>query len=406
MRIALFSEVFLPKVDGVVLTLCRLLDYLADHGHESILFAPEGGPDRYAETKVIGLRGLEIPSYPGLKWIPPLYNFAQQLYSFRPDLVHLINPVSLGLGGMQSARRLEIPVVASYQTDIPGYMNRWGWGIFQDPLWECFRRLHNLADLNLCPSRWTQAEIQAHGFRRVQLWDRGVDTSLFHPSQRSAEVRNRLTGGLNSRPLMLFVGRLSSEKRVDWLRPVLEKNPGTVLAVVGDGPSRRDLEEQLANLPAVFTGCLSGRDLAQACASADIFVFPSANETLGNVVLEALASGLPVVAPRSGGLIDHVVDGGTGFLTPPESVSEFIQAAGKLAKCEPKRREMGSAGREKILSLDWEDVFSRLMNQYGQVIRRRKVVHAIFARPRGESPILFRKTAVRIAPLMQPAGNK
>ncbi len=168
MRVALFSEVFLPKVDGVVLTLCRLLDYLGDHGHESILFAPEGGPERYANTKVIELRGLDIAAYPGLKWVPPLLNFTPQLRSFQPDVVHLINPVSLGLAGMQSARRLQIPVVASYQTDIPGYINQWGLGIFQDPLWEYFRRLHNLADLNFCPSRWTQAEIRAHGFRRVR----------------------------------------------------------------------------------------------------------------------------------------------------------------------------------------------------------------------------------------------
>ncbi|MCX7841324.1 MAG: glycosyltransferase family 1 protein, partial [Anaerolineae bacterium] len=303
LRIALFTETFLPKVDGVVNTLCHLLDYFAECGYASLLFAPEGAPARYAQTNIVTWKGIRFPLYPELQIVPPLVDPLPQLSEFQPDLVHLVNPVSLGLAGLRAARHLRVPVVASYQTDIPGFARRWGLGLFAEPLLWYLRWLHNQCDLNLTPSRFTQCELIAVGYQRVKVWKRGVDTAHYRPDRRSSEWRWRLSGGHPAAPLLLYVGRLAPEKRVEWLWSVLHALPQARLAIVGDGPLRPSLEKLFAGTPTVFTGYLRGDDLANAYAAADVFVFPSPNETLGNVVLEAMASGLPVVAPRSGGLL-------------------------------------------------------------------------------------------------------
>ncbi|NJN96604.1 MAG: glycosyltransferase family 1 protein [Anaerolineales bacterium] len=371
MRIAFFTETFLPKVDGIVNTLCHVLDHLAMRGHASLLFAPEGGPARYANTPVVGLSGFPFPLYPELKLVPPHINLGPRLAAFQPDLIHVLNPVSLGLVGLQQARQLGVPLVASYHTDVPGFAVRWGLGMFHDMLWSYFRWLHNQADLNLCPSRVTLAELEEQGFQRLKVWSRGVDTVRFNPRRRQPEWRQRLTGGQPDAPLFVYVGRLSPEKRVDWLAPVLEAIPSARLAIVGDGPARPALERRLTNTPTVFTGYLGGDDLAHAYAAADIFVFPAANETLGNVVLEAMASGLPVIAPRAGGLLDHVVDGQTGLLFDPESQAHLISTAQQLAGNPDYAHSLGAAGRDRIETQSWTAVLDGLLDDYMVLMGRR-----------------------------------
>ncbi len=192
MRIALFTETFLPKVDGIVNTLCHLLDHLALRGHSSLLFAPAGGPRRYAHTPVIGLPAIPAPFYPEFMAVPPLVDVRRVLERFQPDVVHLVNPVFLGLAGLRAARQMWIPVVASYQTD-----------------------------LNVTPPRVTQADLEAHGFAHVKVWHRGVDTALFHPSRRNEKWRERLSAGDPARPLLLYAGRLAPEKRVETKRSAM-----------------------------------------------------------------------------------------------------------------------------------------------------------------------------------------
>ena len=181
MRIALFAETFLPKLDGVVNTLCYLLEYLERNHHEAIMFAPEGGPEEYAGTKVVGLKAFPFPWYPELRLVPPLTSVRDELSEFHPEILHLINPASLGIMGLWYGKSMHIPVVASYQTDIPGYAVRWGMPYMKDPLWAYFRFLHNQADLNLAPSKFTQSELVEQGFERVHVWSRGVDTQRFSP---------------------------------------------------------------------------------------------------------------------------------------------------------------------------------------------------------------------------------
>jgi glycosyltransferase involved in cell wall biosynthesis len=368
MRIAILTETFLPKIDGITNTLCYLLDYLAQQDHECLLLAPEGGPDWYAKTRVIGLRALPFLMYPELKLAPPGTNVSAHLAEFHPDLVHVVNPVSLGVAGLLQARRLGLPVVASYQTDIPGFAARWGFGVLSEPLWSYLRWIHNQANLTLCPSRITQLELAARGFERLAIWSRGVDKQRFHPQRRSEEWRQRLSGGDTQAPLLLFVGRLAREKRIDWLRMVLDKLPGTHLAIVGDGPVRPELEHLFAGAPVTFTGYLGGLDLAHAYASADAFVFPSANETFGNVVLEAMASGLPVIAARSGGPLDFVQHGETGLLFEPEDQRALVSAVRRVLSDHALAHQLGAAARAHAESRSWAAQFEGLLHAYQAVI--------------------------------------
>jgi glycosyltransferase involved in cell wall biosynthesis len=297
----------------------------------------------------------------------------QELAAFQPDLVHLVNPASLGWVGLRHARALGVPIVASYQTDIPGYAVRYGLGLLQDPLWAYFRWIHNQADLNLCPSCFTQAQMEAQGFQRVEVWGRGVDTERFNPVHYSEPWRLRLSGGCPELPLLLYVGRLAVEKRVDWLHPMLISLPEVRLGIVGDGPQRAALEDTFAHTPTVFTGYLHGQALAHAYASADLFVFPSANETLGNVVLEAMASGLPVIAPRSGGLVDHVVDGENGFLFEPDDVEDMAARIRNLISDPVYARQLGAAARAYAELQTWEADLDGLLEQYARLVSDRCV---------------------------------
>jgi len=371
MRIALFTEVFLPKVDGVVNTLCRVLEHLQRRGHQSIVFAPEGGPSRVSGSRIVGLPTVPIPIYPDLKLVPPLVDVESELALFQPDLVHLVNPVSLGVVGLRAARNLGVPVVASYQTDLPGFAERWGLGLLREPLWYYFRWLHNQADLNLCPSQATRRELEYQGFQRLRVWGRGVDTERFNPCHRSLECRLRLSGGDPEAPLLVYVGRLSPEKRVDWLLPVLKALPGTRLAIVGDGPSRPILERLFKGTHTIFTGHLGGKDLSEAYASGDVFVFPAANETFGNVVLEAMASGLPVVAPRAGGPSDLITHGETGLLFEPQDQAALIAAVQRLVGNPEYARQIGEAGRMRAEAMRWDVVLDGLLATYEQAAKLR-----------------------------------
>jgi glycosyltransferase involved in cell wall biosynthesis len=240
--------------------------------------------------------------------------------------------------------------------------------LLEEPIWAYFRLLHNQADLNLCPSHYTRIQLENHDFERVEVWGRGVDTELYNPSQADATWRHRLTGGHPERPLMLYVGRLATEKRIDWMRPILDLVPDVALAIVGDGPLREELGEIYAGTNTVFTGYLKGNDLAHAYASADLFTFPSPSETFGNVVLEAMASGLPVVAAGAGGPVDHVFHGQNGYLSDPEDSSDFAALVWRCFSDAVSLREMGREARSYAETQTWTLIFDELLDRYARLI--------------------------------------
>lgn len=378
MRVAIFAETFLPKWDGVANTLCHMLDHLAWRKWESLMFAPTGAPSRYADTPIVGLPSLAFPFYPELKIVPPIINVMRELTAFQPDVVHLVNPALLGLVGLRHSRPLRAPIVASYHTDIPGYAQLYGLNLLNRPLWKYFSWIHNQADLNLAPSEFTRRELEAHGFKRVGVWGHGVDTTRFNPRHRRADMRERLTGGHPEAPLLLYVGRLATEKRVEWLRPLLEALPGVRLAIVGDGPRRAFLEELFAGMPVSFTGYLEGLELSRAYAAADLFVFPSANETFGNVVLEAMASQLPVVAVRSGGPVNHVSDGYNGWLCDPEQPQDMLNRVRTCLEHPTLMKTLGRQAREYAETQSWEMVMDNLLESYTALAERRSVTSHYF----------------------------
>jgi glycosyltransferase involved in cell wall biosynthesis len=232
--------------------------------------------------------------------------------------------------------------------------------------------MHNSCDVNLAPSTPVMTELGRHGFRRLRLWARGVDGALFHPSRRSTDVRRAL-GAQGDEPLLLYVGRLAKEKQIDDLRPVLQQFSSARLAIVGDGPERGPLEAAFSGLRVTFTGTLRGIQLAEAYASADVFCFPSPSETFGNVVLEAMASGLPVVAPASGGVLDLVRPGVTGALYAPGDLQDLVQAVAPLLHPEGPSRRYGAAGRAEAEQRTWRAQVQRLLWHYRAVLRLHRV---------------------------------
>jgi glycosyltransferase involved in cell wall biosynthesis len=315
-----------------------------------------------------------MPLYPELKLASPWTNVGADLDEFHPDLVHIVNPVSIGLAGLRYARSRGLPLVASYHTDLPGFATRWGLGAFSGGLYTYLRWIHNQADLNLCPSRATQDELARNGFERLCVWTRGVDTERFTPRRASVEMRSRLSGGNPDAPLFIYVGRLSSEKRVDWLKAVLESLPGTRLAIVGDGPQREELQNIFSGMPVTFTGYLRGAELAEAYASGDIFAFPAANETFGNVALEAMASGLPVIAPAAGGVLDFIETEQNGLLFDPESIDSLIAQAARLVNQPAWSAELGVSARKAAEQRGWAQVLDGLLAQYAALTSRERTI--------------------------------
>jgi glycosyltransferase involved in cell wall biosynthesis len=374
MRVALITETFLPNVNGVVTTLCRTLEHLQDGGHSAILFAPEGAPPSYAGADVVPLRGIPLPFYPELRFTPPQFGITPRLRRFRPDIVHLAGPAALGITGRFVAQRIGVPLVATYHTDLPGYSSHYGLGFTRDVLYRYLRWVHNGCAITLCPSAATMADLRAHGFRRLKIWARGVDVDHFHPSHRT-EAWRAAVGARPDEALLLYVGRLAPEKRLDLLAEALDGMTGVRLVLVGDGPYRPQLERRFAHLPVHFAGYLHGQALAQAYASSDLFVFPSDTETFGQVVQEAMASGLAVLAARAGGAADLVQDGATGALFTPGNADELRVRVRELTADAARLRAIGRAGREAAERRSWASVLDDLLGHY----RRARRIHA---RPR------------------------
>lgn len=368
MRIALFTETFLPKVDGIVTRLRHTIEHLERNGDRVLVVAPEGGLTEYKGAQVYGVPGMPLPLYPELKLALPPLGTKNAIEKFQPDLIHVVNPAFLGVGGIYYAKTMNIPLIASYHTHLPQYLQHYGLGALEGLLWELLKAVHNQARLNLCTSSAMVKELVNHGIERVDLWQRGVDTEMFQPHLASAQMRSRLSQGNPDAPLLLYVGRVSAEKEIDRIKPVLEAIPQARLAIVGDGPNREALETHFAGTKTNFVGYLQGLELASAFASADAFVFPSRTETLGLVLLEAMAAGCPVVAARSGGIPDIVTDGVNGYLFEPDDPDGAITATKSLLEATRIREELRLNARHEAEQWGWAAATDQLQTYYCRVL--------------------------------------
>lgn len=370
MRIALFTEVFLPKIDGVVTRIIRTLEALGELGHEVLVFAPGDPPHSYAGHQVQRVRS--VPArliYPEIKVGLPTPRIARQMVAFQPDVVHAVNPIALAAFGVLSAGHRSLPLLASFHTDVPHYTEKLRLGWLRSPAQTWIRFLHNKAEVNLCTSGPMVAQARSIGINNVHLWPKAVDTHAYRPEYRSRAMRNRLTDGHPDAPLIIYVGRMSMEKDLADLVEPLRRMPDARLALVGSGPHRRELERQFAGTNTVFTGYLSGAELATAYASADVFAFPSTTETLGLVALESMAAGVPVVGADAGGIPFVIHDGVDGFLVPAHDPDALVDRLTRLGSDAGLRARMGAAARQEAERHSWRSATEALVQYYAEAIR-------------------------------------
>jgi glycosyltransferase involved in cell wall biosynthesis len=371
-KIVFFTETFLPKVDGIVTRLTKTIQHLVASGDEVLVFCPEGAPDNWMGARVIGVPAMPLPLYPELKLALPRPAVSEALDRFRPDLVHVVNPAVLGLGGIWLAKTRNLPLVASYHTHLPKYLEHYGMGMLEPLLWELLKAAHNQARLNLCTSTAMVEELREKGIQHTALWQRGVDTELFRPNLASPAMRRHLHGGRDDTGhLLLYIGRLSAEKQIERIRPVLEAMPEARLALVGDGPHRQQLERVFEGTATTFVGYLAGEELASAYASGDAFLFPSSTETLGLVLLESMAAGCPVVGAERGGIPDIVTDGINGCLYDPDDGDSLTAAVRRLLGDPAQRRTLRLAARQEAERWGWAGATEQLRGYYRRVLGQR-----------------------------------
>ncbi|MBT2212952.1 MULTISPECIES: glycosyltransferase family 4 protein [Actinomadura] len=370
MKVAIVTESFLPRVNGVTGSVCRVLEHLAAHGHEALVVAPGPAPSSYAGARVAPVRGMALPCYPTFAVGVPTRRVTAILRDFGPDVVHLASPLVLGASGLAAANRLGVPAAAVFQTDVAGFARRYGLRGADPVIWWWLRRLHGRAALTLAPSTPVLAELERRGVPRLARWGRGVDRARFHPSHRSAEVRARLAP--DGVALVGYVGRLAAEKRPGLLTRLVGI-PGARLVVVGDGPEEGRLRRLMPD--AVFTGFRTGTELSELVASLDVFVHTGADDTFCQAVQEGLASGVPVVAAAAGGPLDLVRPGVNGLLYAPDDGGELRAAVATLVDDVRTRRRMSVQAAESVRGRDWETVCGELMGHY------RDLVHGAADRP-------------------------
>jgi phosphatidylinositol alpha 1,6-mannosyltransferase len=372
-RVAIVSECFLPTVNGVTNSVLRVIEHLRRDGHQVMVVAPgigpEEGDDEYLGAPVVRVPSLDLPVVNSMPVGLPTRRVLTALRRFAPDVVHLAAPFVVGARGLAAARRLGVPTVAIYQTDVAGFATSYGLGLTARAAWRWTCRLHTLADRTLAPSSWAADALRSRGVPRVHRWARGVDIARFRPSRRSARWRAELAP--RGEKLVGYVGRLAPEKQVERLS-ALARVPGTRLVVVGDGPSEPKLRELLPG--AAFLGFRGGQELAEIYASLDVFVHTGPSETFCQAVQEALASGVPVVAPDAGGPRDLVAPGRTGYLVPPgddpsdpDSAAALRAAVTRLLDDDFGAR-CGLAARRSVLRRDWSTVCDELLAHYAEVV--------------------------------------
>ncbi|XP_042482245.1 sulfoquinovosyl transferase SQD2-like [Macadamia integrifolia] len=377
-RIVLFVEPSpFAYVSGYKNRFQNFIKYLREMGDEvMVVTTHEGLPQEFYGAKLIGSRSFPCPWYQKVPLSLALSpRIISEVAKFKPDIIHASSPGIMVFGALIIAKLLCVPIVMSYHTHVPVYIPRYTFSWLVKPMWLIIKFLHRAADLTLVPSAAIGRDLQAArvtAANKIRLWNKGVDSESFHPRYRSYDMRIRLSNGEPEKPLIIHVGRLGVEKNLDFLKRVMDRFPEVRIAFIGDGPYRGELETMFSGMPAVFTGLLQGEELSQAYASGDVFVMPSESETLGFVVLEAMSSGVPVVAARAGGIPEIIPidqEGKTGFLFNPGDVEDCLRKLKPLLSNQELRETIGKAARQEMEKFDWRAATRKIRNeQYNAAI--------------------------------------
>lgn len=388
MRVAVVTESFLPTVNGVTNSVCKVLDHLERLGHDAIVITPAAGsPKMYGRYRVHQVPAFAYRQFPvGL----PSPQVQRLIDDFAPDIVHAASPFLLGGQALFAAKLRHIPSIAIFQTDVAGYTKRNNLSAMEDFAWWMIRKIHNTADRTLAPSSSSIADLEDAGIGPLAVWGRGVDLERYHPRNKLTGTRERLRArlGADEQVIVGYVGRLAPEKQLERLE-ALRGIDGMKLVIVGDGPSVDSVTRTLKGMPVHFAGRLSGADLAHAYASFDVFVHTGTEETFGQTIQEAHASGLPVVAPYAGGPIDLVEHGVDGYLFDPRSPGDvdlrrWVQ---QLVDQPDLRARMGEAGRRRVLDRSWERICDDLIGHYEAVITEHEAARSETRRSRARRPL-------------------
>ena len=374
MKIAYFTDTFYPEINGVTNTLNNLTAYLKKTGIEYLVFAPDYDNGRGdSEECVMRFKGLPPFVNPNSRLALPNYRTVRgAILDFAPDIIHITIELGIGLVGLRVARELNIPIVMSYHTNFDSYLNLYEFGHLKRGYWGYIKWFHSFAKANLCPSYDTLRTVEKRGFENLGIWSRGIDTSMFSPLYRSEELRRSL--GLQGKTAFLYVGRIAREKGLDTLAEAIRKTnceygDDAVFVFTGDGPYMKELKEM--NLPnAVFTGFLQKKELSEMYASSDVFVFPSGTETFGNVVLEAMSSGLPVVCTDSGGITDFTSHLENAYVCKYGNVESLAGGIVEMLNNTELRRELSEGGLETAARRSWDYINDELIAQYETVLEK------------------------------------
>jgi glycosyltransferase involved in cell wall biosynthesis len=372
MRVAIIAEVFLPKIDGVVNRTLNLIDQLRQAGDELLIVCPDAPGCNNCQAPVVSFPSFPFPMYPEYRVGLPDKQLISAVKSFAPDVIHYLNPFAFGFRCHDALRKagLQTPCVFSFHTLYGEFVKRYkGLKPLSAFLWWLTKEYHNRADVNLTVSSAMQAELERRGFVRTELWPPAVDSEIFRPDRASDSMRRRLTGEHAKKHVLLTVSRLAPEKNVAFLADVLERLPDACLAIVGDGPDRPALERRFAGTPTRFLGYLKGVELAEAYASADAFLYASETETMGNVILEAMACGKAVIAPDAGGIPSIVTHERNALLYRPRDLADAVATTRRALEDLELRELLGAAARDHIEKRGWHESVDRVREMYADAIR-------------------------------------
>ncbi|HUW76561.1 MAG TPA: glycosyltransferase family 1 protein [Gallionella sp.] len=381
LRIAVVTETYPPEINGVAMTISRMVEGLRQK-HVVELIRPRQNPQDSAKQgpafQEVLVRGFPIPRYQGLKLgLPAKQRLIKLWTSQRPDVVHLVTEGPLGSSALSAARKLGIPVSSDFHTNFHSYSQHYGFGWLQKTVAAYLRKLHNRTDTTLVPTNELRDTLEQEGYQNLQVVARGVETALFHPGKRSRKLRAQWGLLADDDLAVIYVGRISAEKNLPLVLRTFEAmqavNPKLKLVMVGDGPVRAELQRK--NSEYIFAGMRTGEDLAAHYASGDIFLFPSMTETYGNVTVEAMASGLAVVAYRYAAAAEHIVHGENGLHAEYGNAEEFIKAACGLAADGPRIEQMRRQAHQTMLKLDWQNIVEEFEQALAQLASKPESRH-------------------------------
>ena len=373
-KVAIVTETYPPEVNGVASTVARFIKGLAEMGHDITLIRPRQGlkdrPKNESHFKEILTLGMPIPGYSSLRMGLPQKNMLlKQWASDRPSLVHIVTEGPLGWSALEAAKKLNIPICSDFRTNFDAYSAHYGMSLLKNPIQRYLRYFHNNSNFTMVPTQELKNQLLSNGFERLKVLARGVDTELFNPSKRCQELRNHW-GIKDHEKVVLCVGRLASEKNlqvtVETFKAMSQVNPNLKMVWVGDGPEKGSLK--LSCPDSIFTGVQRGEVLASHYASGDIFLFSSLSETFGNVTIEAMASGLAVLAYDYAAARQFIDHGINGFLASPNEANSFVAAGLELIKDDVNLENLRAHARQTTLEISWDQVTKKLENNYHDLI--------------------------------------